>query len=224
MSQRTWTAVDDYISHVLVQPDDALDAALKASDAAGLPQINVTPAQGKMLYLLALMQDARAILEIGTLGGYSTIWMARALPPGGRLVTLEADAKHAQVAQANIDRAGLSDVVDVQHGLALDILPQLAAQGRGPFDLFFIDADKANNLHYFQWALKLSRRGSLIIVDNVVRNGAVIDAVGHDENVQGVRRMNEIIAAEQRVAATAIQTVGAKGYDGFAMALVIGDS
>jgi predicted O-methyltransferase YrrM len=223
MSQRTWTAVDNYINHLLVRHDDVLEAALKASDAAGLPQINVTPAQGKMLYLLALMQDARAVLEVGTLGGYSTIWMARALPAGGSLVTLEADPKHAQVAQANIDRAGLGDIVEVQFGLALDLLPQLAAEGRGPFDLFFIDADKTNNSHYFQWALKLSRRGSLIIIDNVVRNGAVIDAGSQDENVQGVRRMNEIIAAEPRVSATAIQTVGAKGYDGFTMALVVAD-
>jgi predicted O-methyltransferase YrrM len=220
MTQELWTAVDRYITDLLVPPDPALDGALEASAAAGLPPINVAPNQGKLLWLLARLQGARTILEIGTLGGYSTIWLARALPAGGRLITLEIDPKHAEVARASIARAGLAGVVELRLGRALDTLPQLAAQGRGPFDLIFIDADKPNNPDYFAWALKLSRRGSLIIVDNVVRDGAVADAASSDPSVQGVRRLNELLAAEPRVSATAIQTVGSKGYDGFAIALV----
>jgi predicted O-methyltransferase YrrM len=220
MTHEQWTAVDRYITDLLVPPDPALDGALEASDAAGLPPINVSPNQGKLLHLLARLQGARTILEIGTLGGYSTIWLARALPADGRLITLEIDPKHAEVARANIARAGLSEVVELRLGRALDTLPQLAAEGRGPFDLIFIDADKPNNPDYFAWALKLSRRGSLIIADNVVRNGAVINAASSDPSVQGVRRLNELLAAEPRVSATAIQTVGSKGYDGFAIALV----
>lgn len=223
MTQELWTAVDRYITDLLVPPDPALDAALQASAAAGLPPINVSPNQGKLLLLLARLQGARTILEIGTLGGYSTIWLARALPVDGRLITLEVDPKHAEVARANIARAGLSEVVELRLGRALDTLPQLAAEGRGPFDLIFIDADKPSNPDYFAWALKLSRRGSLIIVDNAVRNGAVIDAASGDPSVQGVRRFNELLAAEPRVSATAIQTVGSKGYDGFAIALVTAD-
>jgi predicted O-methyltransferase YrrM len=223
MSQEQWTAVDRYITDLLMPSDPALAAALEASAAAGLPPINVSPNLGKLLQLLARVQGARIILEIGTLGGYSTIWLARALPPGGRLVTLEADAKHAEVARANIARAGLAGVVELRLGRALDTLPQLAAEGRGPFDLIFIDADKPSIPEYFAWALKLSRRGSLIIVDNVVRNGAVADAATVDPAVRGVRRFNELLAAEPRVSATAIQTVGIKGYDGFALALVTAD-
>jgi predicted O-methyltransferase YrrM len=182
----------------------------------------VAPNQGKLLALLAQIQGARSILEIGTLGGYSTIWLARALPAGGRLITLEADPRHADIARANIARAGLADVVELRLGLALETLPRLAAEGRGPFDLVFIDADKSNSAEYFAWALALSRRGSVIIADNVVRDGAVIDAASLDPSVQGVRRFTERLAAEKRVSATVIQTVGSKGYDGFAIALVTG--
>lgn len=221
MTQEQWTAVDFYITDLLVQHDPALDAALQASAAAGLPPINVAPNQGKLLMLLARVQGARNILELGTLGGYSTIWLARALPADGRLITLEADPKHAEVARANIARAGLSHVVELRIGRALDTLPQLAT--RAPFDLTFIDADKPGYPDYFAWALKLSRRGSLIIADNVVRKGAVADAASTDPLVQGVRRFNALLAAEPRVSATAIQTVGSKGYDGFAIALVIAD-
>jgi predicted O-methyltransferase YrrM len=218
-----WTAVDRYITGLLAPHDSALESALAASAAAGLPDIQVSPNQGKFLNLLARLSSARAILELGTLGGYSTIWLARALPKDGRLVTLEADAKHAEVARANIARAGLAGIVELRLGPALETLPKLAAEERGPFDLTFIDADKPNIPEYFAWALKLSRRGSLIIVDNVVRDGAVIDATSDDPSVQGVRRFNELLAAESRVSATAIQTVGSKGYDGFAIALVIAD-
>jgi predicted O-methyltransferase YrrM len=224
MTQELWTAVDRYIADKLVQSDDALEAALRDSAAAGLPAINVSPNQGKLLYLLARMQGARNILEVGTLGGYSTIWLARALPADGRLISLEIDAKHAAVARANIARAGLAGVVEVRVAPALESLGQLAAERRGPFDLTFIDADKPSNPDYFRRALELSRPGSLIIVDNVVRNGAVVDAANTDASVLGVRRLNELIAAEPRVSATAIQTVGSKGYDGFAVALVTADS
>jgi predicted O-methyltransferase YrrM len=223
MTQELWNAVDQYINESLVPSDAALDAALTESMAAGLPAIAVAPNQGKMLHLLALAIGARNILEIGTLGGYSTIWLARALPAGGRLVTLEVDAKHAEAARANIGRAGLSEVVELRLGPALGTLPQLVAEGRGPFDLVFIDADKRSIPEYFRWALTLSRRGSLIIVDNVVRKGSVIDGASDDPNVRGVRRFNEMVAAEPRVSATVIQTVGSKGYDGFAMLLVIAD-
>ena len=221
--QEQWTAVDRYLTDLFVQPDPALEAALQASAAAGLPPIHVSPNQGKLLFLLAQVQAARNILEIGTLGGYSTVWLARALPGNGRLITLELDEKFAAVARANIARAGLADVVELRLGRALETLPQLAAEGRGPFDLIFIDADKATYPDYFKWALKLSRRGSLIIADNIVRKGAVADAASSDPNVQGVRRFNELLAAEPRVSATAIQTVGSKGYDGFAIALVTAD-
>jgi len=221
--QEQWTAVDRYLTEALVPADPALDAALDASAAAGLPAINVAPNQGKLLMLLALIRGARSILEIGTLGGYSTIWLARALPADGHLITLESDPKHAEVARANIARAGLAAVVELRLGRALDTLPQLAAERRGPFDLIFIDADKPSIPDYFTWALELSRRGSLIVIDNVVRGGAVADASSDDASVRGVRRMNELLAAERRVSATAIQTVGSKGYDGFALALVTAD-
>jgi predicted O-methyltransferase YrrM len=223
MSQEQWTAVDRYITDLFVPPDPALEAALQATADAGMPLINVAPNQGQLLHILARGIGARAILEIGTLGGYSTIWLARALSPGGRLISLEADPKHAEVARANIARAGLAEVVEVRLGRALDTLPQLAAEGHGPFDLVFIDADKANTAPYFEWALKLTRRGSLIITDNVVRNGAVIDAASPDSDVQGVRRFNAALAAEPRVTATILQTVGSKGYDGLAFALVTGE-
>jgi predicted O-methyltransferase YrrM len=224
MSQeQQWTAVDRYITDLLVPADPALDAALAASAAGGLPAINVAPNQGKFLALLAQLQKARSILEIGTLGGYSTIWLARALPAGGRLVTLEADPAHAKVARANIENAGLASVVDLRLGPALETLPQIAAEGLGPFDFIFIDADKPAYPEYFEWAMKLSKRGSLIIADNIVRKGAVIEPNHEDPRVHGVRRFNELVAAEPRVSATAIQTVGSKGYDGFVMAIVIAD-
>jgi predicted O-methyltransferase YrrM len=222
MNQNEWTAVDAYITDLLVQPDAALNEALAASAAAGLPSINVSPCQGKMLHIFARMQGARSILEIGTLGGYSTIWLARALPESGRLITLEIDSKHADVARANIERAGVAGRVDIRLGRALDTLPRLAAEGHGPFDLIFIDADKPSNADYFEWALKLSRPGSLIIVDNVVRAGKVVDRTNVEANVEGVRRLNQLMSRETRVSVTEIQTVGLKGYDGFAMALVNG--
>jgi predicted O-methyltransferase YrrM len=211
-----WTAVDRYVTDLLAPPDAALDAALAASAAGGLPAIQVAPNQGKLLQIFARMVGARAILEIGTLGGYSTIWLARALPAGGRLVTLEADPKHADVARANIARAGLADVVEVRLGRALETLPSLT----GPFDLVFIDADKPNIPEYFTSALRLTRPGGVIIVDNVIRDGAVINKESPDANVQGVRRFNDVLAAEPRVSATTIQTVGSKGYDGFTIAFV----
>ena len=222
MTQELWTAVDGYICDLLVPPDPALDAALADSAAAGLPAISVTPNQGKLLALMVQLRSARTILEIGTLGGYSTIWLGRAMGAGGRLITLEADPRHAEVARANIARAGLSDVVEVRLGAALDTLPRLAAEGAGPFDLSFIDADKPNNAEYFQWALRLSRPGSVIVVDNVVRNGAVVDAARTDPATRGTRRLYEVMAADPRVSATVIQTVGSKGYDGFALAVVTG--
>jgi len=222
MNQPQWTAVDRYITDLFVPPDPALDAALQATTDAGMPLINVAPNQGKLLHVLALVHGARSILEIGTLAGYSTIWLARALPAGGRLITLEVDPKHAEVACANIARAGLAKSVDLRLGRALDTLPQLVAEGAGPFDLVFIDADKPSTMAYFEWALKLTRRGSLIIADNVVRDGAVIDADSTDASVQGVRRFNAALAAEPRVTASVIQTVGSKGYDGLAFAVVTG--
>ncbi len=220
MSQAQWTAVDNYFTDLFVPPDPLLDAVLQAADEAGLPPHNVAPNQGKLLMLLAQIHGARNILEIGTLGAYSTIWLARALPSDGKLVTLEADPKHAEVAQANIARAGIGHLVELRQGKALYTLPQLATEGYETFDLIFIDADKPNNPSYLEWALKLSKPGTLIIADNVVRDGAVIDANGTDPNVQGIRRFNELLAAEPRVSTTAIQTVGSKGYDGFALGLV----
>jgi predicted O-methyltransferase YrrM len=220
MADNNWPEVDRFIADLFVSPDAALDAALEASKTAGLPAIEVSPPQGKLLMLLAKSIGARRILEIGTLGGYSTIWLARALPEGGRLVTLEADPRHAEVARRNIEQAGFGGVVEVRLGQALDSLPTIEAEGIGPFDFIFIDADKPNNPSYFAWALKLARPGSLIVTDNVVRHGAVIDASSADPNVQGVRDFMTIIAAEKRVDATAIQTVGVKGHDGFAIALV----
>jgi predicted O-methyltransferase YrrM len=219
MSQ-TWTNVDRYIAEQLIHADPVLEAALQAIDAAGLPSISVSPSQGKFLHLLARIQASHRILEIGTLGAYSTIWLARALPRDGRLITLEADAKHARVAQSNIARAGLAEIVEIIVAPALLTLPRLASENRGPFDFIFIDADKSNTADYFAWSLKLSRPGSIIIVDNVVRKGEVIDPASPDRDVQGIRRFMQMLSAENRVTATALQTVGAKGYDGFAIAVV----
>ena len=223
MTPSDWTSVDRYLTDLLVGSDPALEATLEANAAAGLPPYDVSPNQGKLLHVLARGQGARRILEIGTLGGYSTIWLARALPPDGRLITLEVEPGYAEVARANLARAGLSGVAEVRVGPALETLPQIAAGGDGPFDVIFIDADKANNPQYLAWSLALSRRGSLIVVDNVVRNGAVIDADSNDLVVRGARRGLELLAAEPRVSATAIQTVGSKGWDGFAIAVVIRD-
>jgi predicted O-methyltransferase YrrM len=220
--QERWSAVDEYLGELLVGSDAALEAALDHSKASGLPLHQVSPNQGKLLHLLARLRGARSILEIGTLGGYSTIWLARALPPGGRLVTLEVEPAHAEVARANLARAGLGEVAEVRVGPALETLPALVAEGRGPFDVIFIDGDKPSSAEYFAWALELSSVGSLIIADNVVRGGAVVDPRSDDARVQGVRRLLELLAAEPGVSATAIQTVGSKGYDGFAIALVTG--
>ncbi len=219
--EEQWAAVDRYLEALLVAPDPAADT-LQASAQAGLPQHDVSPSQGKLLHVLARAVGARTILEVGTLGGYSTIWLARALPPDGRLITLEAEPTHADVARASVARAGVSNVVELRVGAALETLPQLAAEGRGPFDLIFVDADKANGADYLRWSLELSRCGTLIVADNVVRGGAVADPASADPSVQGVRRFFELLAADPRVTATAIQTVGSKGYDGFAIALVTG--
>jgi predicted O-methyltransferase YrrM len=222
MTDNQWSEVDHYIEELLVRPDAALNSAITASADAGLPSIAVAANQGKLLHLLARSLGARSILEIGTLGGYSAIWLARALPPDGTLITLELERKHAEVARKNLERAGVSERVEIRIGRALDTLPQLAAESRGPFDLIFIDADKTSIPDYFVWALRLSRPGTLIIVDNVVRKGAVADPDSTDPNVQGVRRFNELVAREPRVSATVIQTVGSKGHDGLAF-LLVGD-
>ncbi|MFF4261496.1 O-methyltransferase [Streptomyces virginiae] len=218
MTAQTWTAVDEYFDGLLVGEDEALVAAAADSEAAGLPAHQVAPNQGKLLNLLARVRGARRILEIGTLGGYSTIWLARALPSDGRLVTLEVDERCADVAAANIARAGLDPVVEIRRGRAVDLLPALTDEA--PFDLVFIDADKPSNPAYLRWALELTRPGSLIIGDNVVRDGAVVDGDSTDPRVQGVRRFTELIAEHPRLTATALQTVGSKGYDGLIMALV----
>ncbi|SBT90405.1 Predicted O-methyltransferase YrrM [Streptomyces sp. DI166] len=216
-----WDTVDDYFTAHLAQDDEALRAALRDSDAAGLPQIAVSPTQGKLLRMLAELQGARTALEIGTLGGYSTIWLARALPADGRLVSLEYDPKHAEVAVRNIARAGLDKVVEVRVGAALDLLPGLADENPAPFDVVFIDADKANNPHYLEWALRLTSAGSLIVVDNVVRGGRVADADADAPDVVGTRKAIEMIGSHPRLSGTAVQTVGSKGYDGFALARVL---
>ena len=223
MTQELWSKVDEYIVNLLLPGDEALSAALRASTEAGLPAINVAPNQGKFLSLLATIQGARNILEIGTLGGYSSIWLARALPPDGRLVTLELDPKHAEVAASNLKRAGVAEKVSIRVGRALDTLAALAKEGLPPFDFVFIDADKQSIPEYFDWALKLSRVGTVIVVDNVIRKGAVVDSASTDANVQGVRRFNERLAKTTTATATAIQTVGSKGYDGFTLIRVTGD-
>jgi predicted O-methyltransferase YrrM len=218
--QPTWTAVDQYFESLFTPPDAALDAAMEAMANANMPAIAVTPTQGKLLQLLARIHNARAILEIGTLGGYSTIWLARALPADGRLITLEIDPNYAAIARANLERAGLSAQVEVRVGAAITSLPQL--DPNQPFDLVFIDADKASTPAYLEWALRLTRRGSLIIIDNVVRNGGVTDANNPDASIQGVRQALAAMAANPRLSVTAVQTVGSKGYDGFALAIVTG--
>jgi len=221
MNRDRWAAVDRYVTGLLVPPDPVLDAVLAANAAAGLPAHDVSPAQGRLLELLARMCGARRILEVGTLGGYSAIWLARALPAGGRLVTLELDPRYADVARANLARAGLATVAEVRVGPALETLPALAG-GEGPFDLVFIDADKESAAEHLGWALELTRPGGLIVADNVVRDGALADPSSGDGRVRGVRALHERLAAEPGVSATTIQTVGAKGYDGFTLALVGG--
>ncbi|HEX4863391.1 MAG TPA: O-methyltransferase [Acidimicrobiales bacterium] len=220
MSEELWKRVDDYITSTVVHPDAALEEALAATAAAGMPPIAVSAPQGKLLALLATAIGATYVLEIGTLGGYSTIWMAQALPPDGKLISLEVDPHHAEVARKNIAAAGLDRVAEVRLGAALDTLPALEKEGAGPFDLSFVDADKVNNAAYFDWCVKLSRPGAVIVVDNVVRNGAVVDSGSDDPAVKGVRRLNDLLAGDTRVSATTIQTVGSKGYDGFAIAVV----
>ena len=220
MTTDQWTTVDEYFEEKLLAADPVLDEVLRSSAAAGLPNIQVSPTQGKLLYLLAKAQGARKVLEVGALGGYSTIWLARALPTDGRVVTLEVSTKHAEVARANIRRAGLQDRVEIRLGPALETLPKLLAEKRGPFDLFFLDADKANTLAYFEWSLKLSRPGSLIVVDNVVRKGEVADPSNPSLDVRGMREFLDALVSETRVSATGIQTVGRKGYDGFVLARV----
>jgi predicted O-methyltransferase YrrM len=223
MSKELWSEVDAYYADLLVRPDEALEAALAASDAAGLPTIAVAHNIGKLLHLMARSMGARRILEIGTLGGYSTIWLARALPADGRLLTLDFDPKHTEVARGNIERAGLAHLVEQREGPALDTMAELVEAGEAPFDFIFIDADKESYTEYLEWSLKLSRPGTMIVADNVVRAGQISDAASADPLVRGVRRFNEALAAEPRVSATAIQTVGVKGHDGLAIALVVGD-
>jgi predicted O-methyltransferase YrrM len=218
---RTWDDVDDYFTTRLSPNDEALTAALRDNEAGGLPAIDVAANQGKFLQLLAQIQGARRILEIGTLGGYSTIWLGRALPADGRLISLEYSARHAEVATRNLARAGLDALVEVRVGPALESLPKLADENPGPFDLVFIDADKANNPHYIEWALRLTRAGSVVVVDNVVRGGRVTDADSTDPDIRGTRAAIELIAAHPKLSGTAIQTVGGKGYDGFALARVL---
>ena len=220
MSHRNWSTVDSYFAKTLIGSDAALEAALAANAAAGLPSIDVSAPQGKLIHLLARMAGGRKILEIGALGGYSTIWLARALPEDGKLVTLELSERHAAVARQNIARAGLAGKVEVRTGSALALLPKIEAEGLAPFDFVFIDADKTHNPEYLAWALRLARPGTAIVVDNVVRDGEVVDPTSGDSDVIGVRRMFEMMAREPRLSATAIQTVGAKGWDGFALAIV----
>ena len=219
-AERRWSEVDSYFARTLIGSDPALEEALAANSAAGLPPIDVSAPQGKLIHLLARMMGARKALEIGALGGYSTIWLARALPDNGRLITLEVNAKHAEVARANVARAGLERKVEIRTGAALETLPKIEAERAGPFDFVFIDADKTNNAAYLEWALRLSRPGTAIVVDNVVRDGEILDAASRDRDVVGVRRMFEMMAREKRLSVTAIQTVGVKGWDGFALAIV----
>jgi predicted O-methyltransferase YrrM len=220
MAQDLWTSVDTYISENLVHSDQALNDAVQANTSAGLPAIDVAPNQGKLLHLLARIQGAKRILEIGTLGGYSTIWLARALPPDGKLVTLELDPTHASVAAANIQRAGLTALVDLRVGPALDSLVRLYAEKPAPFDLIFLDADKPNNPNYLEWAIKFSRPGTIIIGDNVIRDGEILDPNNTDPRVTGTRTFLDKLGSHPQLDATALQTVGSKGYDGFALALV----
>jgi predicted O-methyltransferase YrrM len=221
MSQETWSAVDEFVGETLAPHDEALQAALDAAEAAGLPPIQVSPPQGKLLALLAEIQGARTVLEFGTLGGYSTIQLARALPAGGRVITLEANPEYAAVARGSIERAGLAEVVDLRVGPALETLPALEDEGVGPFDLTFIDADKVNTPNYFAWALDHSRPGSLIVADNVVRDGSLAETDSDDPATLAQRQLHRTLATEPRVTATTIQTVGGKGYDGFTLARVV---
>ena len=216
-----WTSVDRYLGDLLAPSDDKLEAAVKANRKARLPAIDVSPLQGKFLQVLVQMTQAKRVLEIGTLGGYSTIWMARALPKGGRIISLEFSPRHAEIARANLHCAGLLRRVEIRVGPALESLPKLKASGAGPFDLIFIDADKENNPQYLQWALKLSHRGTVIVVDNVARHGSVIEAKSSEPDIVGTRRCLEMMASEPRLSAVALQTVGVKGLDGFAMAVVL---
>lgn len=219
MSHEPWVDVERHLTDLLIPHDDALEAALSTAAEAGIPSISVSPSQGKLLHLLARIQGARSILEIGTLAGYSAIWLARALPAGGRLITLEYQERHANVARANIERAGLADVVEVRVGAALDWMPRIAEEGH-TFDMVFIDADRPNNDRYVEWALRMTRPGSIVVVDNVVRGGAAADPASTDPSIQGVRRATELMGRDERLDATALQTVGPKGWDGFALALV----
>jgi len=221
MSEELWNRVDEFLSNKLGTSDPVLEAALRASADAGLPAIQVSANQGRLLQLLAQTQGARRILEMGTLGGYSTIWLARALPPEGCLISLELEASYAEVARSNVARANLEKQVTIRVGPAADALAQLFSEKTAPFDFVFIDADKAGYPNYFEWAMKLSRPGTLIVADNVVRKGALLDSDTNDANVQSMRRMLDIIAADRRASATAIQTVGSKGYDGFVLARVM---
>lgn len=220
MSSKTWAAVDDYIVSSLFEADPVLDAVLRANRDQGLPAIDVSPAQGKLLSLLVRIRGAKTVLEVGTLGGYSTIWMARGLPADGKVVTLELDPHHARVARSNFERAGVSGKVDLRVGPALQSIAALVDENAGPFDLIFIDADKPNNPNYLDWAMKLSRSGTIIVCDNVIRDGAVVKKNSGDVNVEGARAAFSFIGGEKRLDGTAIQTVGAKGYDGFAIAIV----
>ena len=220
MGQERWTAVDRYVEELLIPDDPVLAGALAANASAGLPPHDVSPAQGKLLFLLARLARARRVLEVGTLGGYSTIWLARALPEGGRLVTLEVDPGYAEVARGNLVRAEVADRVEIRVGPALDTLATMVDESADPFDLIFIDADKPNNPGYLRAALDLSQPGTAIVGDNVVREGAVIDSSSDDPRVRGVRGFHEVLATDPRVDATTIQTVGSKGYDGFSLALV----
>jgi predicted O-methyltransferase YrrM len=222
VAKEAWSAVDEYVTGLLAPHDEALEAALRESDAAGLPAIQVSPPQGKLLELLARSIGALTMLEFGTLGAYSTIWLARALPEGGTLITLEAEPRNAEVAAANIERAGLADRVDLRVGAALDLLPQLEAENAGPFDFVFIDADKVHTPDYFSWSLERTRPGGLIVSDNVVRFGELVNPDSDDPAIPAQRRFHEMLAADPRIEATTIQTVGSKGHDGFNLAYVVG--
>ena len=223
MSQEQWSTVDSYFDGLFAPPDEVLTAAQQATVDAGLPAMAVSPSQGKLLYVLARMNNVRSILEIGTLGGYSTIWLARALPADGKLITLEIDPAHAKVARSNIERAGFGAKVDVRLGKAIESLPKIYEEGVGPFDLVFIDADKVSTPDYLTWAFRLTKPGSVIIIDNVVRNGAVADPTNTDQHVNGVQKALAMLAADERVVSAATQTVGSKGYDGFAIAFITGE-